>query len=137
MSLLLNPDLWPAPSARQLISAGPSFETCTERLKLAEAVTLMAASTVSSCRGLRGPRPVETAAAIRPQRWGWGRGSPLLQGQGEALVRALELCRTQPLACPRSPSSPACPDTRGPGRPWGESQNPPPATFNAPRTTVA
>ena len=53
-------------------------------------------------------RPMQTATAIRSQRWGWERGSLLPQSLGLALARALEPCRTQPPACslgpPRSPA---------------------------------
>ena len=44
-------------------------------------------------------------------------------GQWAAMVRALELCRTQPSACPTStPRLIHQLKVRGPGGPWGEDQ---------------
>ena len=60
-----------------------------------------------------GDQEVQTSAAIRWQRWGWGKGSPPATSrpgrvQWVALVRALEPCRTQtPAGFPESPCSSA------------------------------
>ena len=78
-----------------------------------------ASRTQLAFRLLRPPAPTEgdpgTAAAIRSQRQGWGRGSRPPQGLGRGywatLVRALEPCRTQPSAYSLGP--PAHPLAQG------------------------
>ena len=76
-----------------------------DRLKLIEAVTLVAVSIYSRCWGLHWLGPMETASAIRswpgPSQWA-------------AMARALELCRTQPSACPGPPSSRTSPEAGAP-----------------------
>ena len=49
-----------------------------------EVATLMEVPVISSCWGLHGLWPMVTTVNIRSQRWGWERGSLLLQGQNLA-----------------------------------------------------
>ena len=68
--------------------------------------------------GSRSCGPMQTAAAIRSQRQGRGRGSPRLKAWARpvgAVARALELCRTQH---PGPPSSPTGPRREGLEGPW-------------------
>ena len=60
--------------------------SCTGRC-FATSTTLIALSIYSSCWGLRGLGPMETAAIIRLQRWEWRRGSLLPWGLGLASGR--------------------------------------------------
>ena len=60
-------------------------------------------------------------------------------GQWAAMVRALELCRTQPPACPQAPQFTRRPEAGGPGGPWGEGRDfpdPPLKALSAGRTTA-
>ena len=68
--------------------------------------------------GARPPRlcPMDTAVAVRLQRWGWGTWS-----HGMALMRALEPCRTQPPACSLAPPAPL--EARWAEGPLGEGQD--------------
>lgn len=45
--------------------------------------------------------------------------------QWTAMARALELCRTEPSACPRGPQLTRWPEAVQPGGPWGEGWDPP------------
>ena len=87
---------------------------------LAEAVTLMAVSTYSSCRGLHGLQPTKTVAAIRWRRLRWGRGLRCFKAwarpvgdRGEGCVALRD---TAPSLSPAL-SSPDRPEAGGPGGP--------------------
>lgn len=83
------------------------------RLKLAEALTLMAVSMYSSCWSLCGLWPMETAAADRSLRWGWGEVHCCFEAwtlKWAAMMRALVLWEH---TCPWAPNSSAGPRLEG------------------------